>query len=525
MPHRQTGLALHGARVALTPARALTSHLRRRYEERYRHRYQRSALIFGFDLFLLGACAAFVVVNVWLSMAVPQKAPGIDVAFFAPPLKTVTPIAFEAQLVVKDGKTHEHVSLMWDLPEHTEILSSSPALNSQREMMIGRLEPQVTTTVRIAVRLFTSASAARVGIRLQDDAVRFMGSETRPIVGSGISIEPLVTADAYVAGARVPFLLKNNTTAPISDVRVVGGEVYGSISSIQGVPFVLQPTQQSLVLLNPEDTQTVQVFARDARLISAQINLTSTTTNEHHQITLPVTTPGRSAAIESVLESSIQLLVLHPALKGTRTVDIPAGTMALPLPLDPMYREVVDTWFAFPVQERFSGKHILHPVLTSRGTTAFDAMASARYFTSEGDQLGIGPLPPIVGQTTKYWIHWQISPVQRDLSRVRLQAALPSGVSFTGRAALPDGGELRQVGTSVEWNLPFLPAGTPTVSASFEVAFTPTKEMRGKMVPLVQQGEAQALEDRTETRLRSMLPLLDTRLEGDVRAAGLGTVK
>ena len=34
---------------------------------------------------------------------------------------------------------------------------------------------------------------------------------------------------------------------------------------------------------------------------------------------------------------------------------------------------------------------------------------SIRYYTEEGDQLGRGPLPPQVGETTKYWVFVQIT--------------------------------------------------------------------------------------------------------------------
>ena len=53
-------------------------------------------------------------------------------------------------------------------------------------------------------------------------------------------------------------------------------------------------------------------------------------------------------------------------------------------------------------------------------STDLSLRTEVRYFTPEGDQLGRGPLPPTVGETTKYWVFVQVynttNPV-RDAAR------------------------------------------------------------------------------------------------------------
>jgi hypothetical protein len=53
---------------------------------------------------------------------------------------------------------------------------------------------------------------------------------------------------------------------------------------------------------------------------------------------------------------------------------------------------------------------------------------SVRYYAATGDQLGIGPLPPRVGETTRYW-------VRLSSEAFRAHLVLGKNVRFTGRKA------------------------------------------------------------------------------------------
>lgn len=529
MSIRNTGLALHGARVALTPARALTSHLRRRYQRHYEGRYPRAAWVFGFDLFLLGACATLLFLNVWLAIAVPQVSSGIHVMIYAPPLKTATPQALEAHLVSQDGKRHEHVSFIWDLPPNTEVLSAVPSLTQDHEVMIDALEPGVTTTLRVAVRFFVPESHLRVAVKVRDEGREFSGGEERAVVGSGMTLEPLMNAVKAFSGARTPFLLKNTSPVDLPNVEVVGGSVYRQDMAEEPSAFTLAPLESRLVFVDPLSSGVVHIRAQGVTLLTRVTALEREGSGSIPRVSLPITTPGAPAAIETSSSEPFRLFVAHPALKGesgfSQVFDLPSGQSSFVLPLEKDFAQAVEKWFAIPFQSDASGHVTLFPLVKSRGTTAFSLSSVARYYTSSGDQLGIGPLPPIVGQTTKYWIHWQIDPVQRDLSRATLRAALGPGVVFTGRTALPDGGDLKQDAGTMEWSLPFIPAGIGPLSASFEVAFTPTGSMRKKTAVLLEQGEGQALENRYETWIQTLFPAVDTRLAGDVRAEGSGVVR
>ncbi len=111
--------------------------------------------------------------------------------------------------------------------------------------------------------------------------------------------------------------------------------------------------------------------------------------------------------------------------------------------------------------------------------------ASARYYADEGDQLGRGPLPPRIGETTKYWIFIQIINTSNKVSGARFHTTLPPAVNFTSRQSVTIGPPLRyeETGRLISWEHNELPANSQT-RLYFEVAATPMPEQVGKILPL-----------------------------------------
>src|SRR5688572_5788606 len=136
-----TGLALHGATVALTPARAVTSHLRKRYREKYHGRYRFPSLVFAFDLIVLGIAATLVAINIVIYFAIPAPAPSLGLIFTTAPLKSAAPQALIAEVEARGSASEGQISLRWNLPAGTEVLDAEPPLNSLGEASLGSLKP------------------------------------------------------------------------------------------------------------------------------------------------------------------------------------------------------------------------------------------------------------------------------------------------------------------------------------------------------------------------------------------------
>ncbi len=107
-----------------------------------------------------------------------------------------------------------------------------------------------------------------------------------------------------------------------------------------------------------------------------------------------------------------------------------------------------------------------------------------RYYTPEGDQLGRGPLPPEVGQSTKYWIFVELFNTINSVEKNNLIITLSPGVTFTGKQSVTLGSPLSASGQNLTWSLHEIPPNTKT-GWYFEVETTPTEAMIGKSISLI----------------------------------------
>ncbi len=84
-----------------------------------------------------------------------------------------------------------------------------------------------------------------------------------------------------------------------------------------------------------------------------------------------------------------------------------------------------------------------------------------------------GPLPPRVGQTTTYTIHWQITNFSNDLDEVIVKSSLPAGVSWLSKTAGPGaaGLEYNDRTNELVWNVGKTASAVGVLSKSFETAF------------------------------------------------------
>ncbi|MDO8617924.1 MAG: hypothetical protein Q7N87_03515 [Candidatus Uhrbacteria bacterium] len=523
-------LAMHGATVAMTPARVLTSHLRRRYNERYRGRFLHAPWIFLFDVVLVGVIALLVGVNLYFRL-IPAPRAGVRLILSAQPILSAAPTALEAKVISRDEKTLQNLKLSWELPLGTEILSASPPLSADREVFLGTLSPGETQTARVVVRLFVPQGSVRLGFRVQNGGERFFGSETRPVAGSGLRLEPLLRPFMLKEGAVLPFLLKNDTPQVLETVQILlegGATVNGRSEMTIGR---LAPFESRVFLVDPHRAPVIrlQALSHAVPLVQQTLPLQYSSVPFPVEIgSLNASTPGGETSFNVQAATSARILVFHPSLSeaknGTRLFEASPGRQKIILPLTEESVQTAASWFVMPFMENRQGL-ILGPVHEAPITTPFHLTSGMRYYAASGDQIGIGPLPPRVGETTKYWVSWKLGATTADLSNFIMHATLSPGVTLTGREALPQGGRLTYQNGEVIWQLPFVPAMNEGFTANFEMAFTPTRGMRNTVPTLVGAATATATENRTQTFLQTVTNALDTNLMGDERARGKGKVR
>lgn len=177
----------------------------------------------------------------------------------------------------------------------------------------------------------------------------------------------------------------------------------------------------------------------------------------------------------------------------------------------------------------FEGKSKSNTI-TSKLMTVVALQTQARYFGDEGEQLGVGPLPPEVGKTTTYRIFWYMTNTTNDVKDVVAQTTLPENVFYVGKGNVTAGSGLKfdPEARTLVWKINKVPSLTgelfSNVLASFEVSVTPTQTDVGSTLLLTGETSLTAKDVFTDEEARDTADRLTTDLSSDEQAAGKGAV-
>lgn len=227
-------------------------------------------------------------------------------------------------------------------------------------------------------------------------------------------------------------------------------------------------------------------------------------------------------------ETSADVGDLAPGASGERTAYVRI--------VDPVSRYVTDPTLRVVPTARFSienpkveGAEIAGAGVERKVAGAARLRAAARFFTSEGDQIGRGPLPPKVGSATRYWIFASLETGATALQGGTLSFGLPNGVAWTGRASVTDGADPVIEGDRLVWRLGAVAAHAGVLyeapSISYEVALTPTATQAGTSPLLMSDAAFTGTDAWTGADLSSNQPGLTTSLPGDPGIKGRTVVR
>lgn len=145
--------------------------------------------------------------------------------------------------------------------------------------------------------------------------------------------------------------------------------------------------------------------------------------------------------------------------------------------------------------------------------------AEARYTTLEGDQLGVGPIPPVVGQKTKYWIFLSVATDYHEVKNISLTATLPPEVILTGKTATisETGIQYDLSNRQINWQIKNLSIDqTVPEGAAFEVAINPTESDTGKILTLLSDIKISGVDDLTGKTINANMPDITTAIKEDI---------
>ena len=150
------------------------------------------------------------------------------------------------------------------------------------------------------------------------------------------------------------------------------------------------------------------------------------------------------------------------------------------------------------------------------------AVASRGYrYDDASGIINTGPYPPVVNQETKYTIHWTVTDSADDLRDVVLSAALPTGVTFTGKVTsnVSTTPQYNSTTGMVTWTIHVIPATAGIVAlapqAIFQVAATPAVNQVGQSLMLLDKTAVQATDVFTNLALAASADAVTTAFPND----------
>jgi uncharacterized repeat protein (TIGR01451 family) len=114
-------------------------------------------------------------------------------------------------------------------------------------------------------------------------------------------------------------------------------------------------------------------------------------------------------------------------------------------------------------------------------------------FYTDKDITNSGPIPLQVGKETTFTMHWSITNVSNDLTKIKVISSLPSGVQWKGMIK-PEGEKIsfNQRTNQIIWEVGDIPSGTgiinSTRSIAFQIGITPQSNNAGESMIILNEA-------------------------------------
>ncbi|MFA6995048.1 MAG: hypothetical protein WC249_01410 [Patescibacteria group bacterium] len=162
-----------------------------------------------------------------------------------------------------------------------------------------------------------------------------------------------------------------------------------------------------------------------------------------------------------------------------------------------------------------SGESNKSNTITSQINSDLSLNEQIRYFDSNNIPVGSGPLPPTVGQTTSFRVHWTIKNSLHELTDTRVVLNLPAYITLSNNTVGVGSLSYNNSNNQVVWEVGRLPVSVSQVEASFNISLTPTEENRNKILVLSPGSTVTAMDTVTMAEISQTTPAKTTKLEDD----------
>ena len=141
-----------------------------------------------------------------------------------------------------------------------------------------------------------------------------------------------------------------------------------------------------------------------------------------------------------------------------------------------------------------------------------------RFYDFDNKKIGSGPIPPKVGETTKYRVYLFISNTTNEIFDGKVEISLPKHVSWTGVKEV-EVGNLSFINKKLIWDIGKIDRNLVSedarIEANFEVGITPNKDQVDKLVTLVNKTVFTGKDRHTDKAVKIETKPIKTDLEGD----------
>lgn len=148
----------------------------------------------------------------------------------------------------------------------------------------------------------------------------------------------------------------------------------------------------------------------------------------------------------------------------------------------------------------------------------------AFYYNEYGDQIGIGPLPPIAGIPTNYWIFFEIQNGENNLKNIDLYTNLGKNVYSTKNKNIALGNFIINQDKQINWSATNIEKNQK-IKIAFEVSFVPDENSIGKIVNIIHNTKIFAYDEICKKQISTGGEDLDTNLKYDPYAKNQGIIQ
>jgi len=143
------------------------------------------------------------------------------------------------------------------------------------------------------------------------------------------------------------------------------------------------------------------------------------------------------------------------------------------------------------------------------------------FFTPQGDQIGVGSIPPTVGEYTAYWAIIRLTNAHHPIKDLKITAHVPQGIEFTDIYNVTDGNQIifDQNSRTLTWSInnisSFAGMFNPAPEARIQLAITPTASQAGTSPALLTNITATATDEITGAFLTATSKNITTAIFND----------